>query len=91
MDDVMMTPKRRMLARLLAAAAILYVGLTIFFVVGGHYMVAIGNGLTAAICIMVARMINSMERGGPGRLLSCTFIAALVGVNVLIWTRVFQA
>jgi hypothetical protein len=89
MEDVLKTSTRRILARFLMALAVVYVGVTIYFVVYGHYAVAIGNALTAALFLMVARMVNSMQRGGPGLLLSCTFIVALVSVNVLIWTRVF--
>lgn len=89
MEDVLKTSTRRVLARFLVALAVVYAGITIYFVAYGHYAVAVGNALTAALFLMVARMVNSMERGGPGWLLSCTFIAALVSANVLIWTRVF--
>lgn len=89
MENVRRISNRRLLARFLGAIALVYVGLAIFFAVNGQYVVAIGNGLTAALCLMVGRMIRTMETGGPSWLLFCMFVAAMVGVNVVIWTTVF--
>jgi hypothetical protein len=83
------TSNRRLLARFLGAIAIAYVGLAIFFAVNEQYVVAIGNGLTAAICLIVGRIMGSMERGGPSWRLFGMFIAALIGINLLVWTSVF--
>jgi hypothetical protein len=80
---------RRVLARFLVIAAIVYVGIAIFFAATGLLVPAVANALTAVGAGIVARMIISTERGGPNWLLASAFIAALVGVNVIVWTTVF--
>lgn len=81
-----MTRRHRFLSRFLVAGALAYTGLAIFFALDALYVPALSNALTAAIALIVARTIGSMERGGPSMLLASTFTAALICANVVIWT-----
>jgi hypothetical protein len=80
--------KRLVFARFLVSLSVVYAGLAIYFAAGGLYRAAIGTCLTAVIGLLVARAITSMNKGGPSLLLAGAFLAALIGVNVVVWTSV---
>ena len=77
---------RVVLARFLIAAGAAYAGLAIYYTLSESYTVTAVTGLTASILLLVARMVTA--GGRPSVLLTCTFLAAMFGVNILLWTVV---